>query len=169
MSPTRHLLAALLFLWAVPTWAGNRIQTSVMTNGAEVAPVTERSVSVVRGKTGSQFSLRVRNVSPKRIYIVVAVDSKNTLDGRRSYLGQDGYMLEPGGGVSIPGWRVKKKLKPFTFESARKDIYVGVYGENENPIVANPWTPASGKPKPFYRIKGETPLLVHSTYEGYGP
>ena len=70
---------------------------------------------------GKRYKLRIRNTSNRRIAVVVAVDGRNILSGRKSYLrnNEKMYVLDPRESATYKGWRTgKNHVNRFYFTSA---------------------------------------------------
>jgi len=59
----------------------------------------------VVGQPGDEYAIRIRNCSGQRLLAVLSVDGVNVVTGESAAPDQAGYVLEPGGYVSIQGWR----------------------------------------------------------------
>jgi hypothetical protein len=59
----------------------------------------------VVGEPGNEYAIRIRNCSDRRLLAVVSVDGVNAVTGESASPAQSGYVLEPGGYVTIQGWR----------------------------------------------------------------
>ena len=80
---------------------------------------------------GKRYKLRIRNTSNRRIAIVVAVDGRNILTGKKSYLrsNEKMYVLNPHESASYKGWRTKKNhVNRFFFTSAGNS-YANAWGD----------------------------------------
>lgn len=90
---------------------------------------TKRSyLEAIKGK---KYKLRVRNNSNKRIAVVIAVDGRNILSGKRSYLrnNEKMYVLNPHDTSSYNGWRTgKNHVNRFYFTSAGGS-YANAWGD----------------------------------------
>lgn len=79
----------------------------------------------------SKYSIRIRNRSDQRIGVVIAVDGRNIISGRRSNLRPDErmYVLEPGQRETYEGWRSgRNRVNRFYFTDAG-DSYAGGWGD----------------------------------------
>jgi len=80
---------------------------------------TERSyLEAIKGK---RYKIRLRNTSNRRVGVVVAVDGRNILDGKKSYLRSNErmYVLDPHESADYVGWRTaKNRVNRFYFTSA---------------------------------------------------
>lgn len=80
---------------------------------------------------GKRYQLRIRNTSNKRIAVVVAVDGRNILSGKKSYLRQNEkmYVLDPYESANYKGWRTgNNRVNRFYFTSAG-DSYSNAWGD----------------------------------------
>lgn len=81
---------------------------------------------------GKHYKLRIKNTSNKRIGVVVAVDGRNILNGKKSYLRHNErmYVLDPYETASYKGWRTaRNQVNRFYFTSAG-DSYSSVWGDH---------------------------------------
>lgn len=106
----------------------------------------------LEAKKGKQYRLRVRNRSNKRVAVVIAVDGRNILTGKKSYLSNNErmYVLAPYQTAVYKGWRTgKNKVNRFYFTTAG-DSYSAAWGDysamgviaaavyNEKPVYRQP-------------------------------
>jgi hypothetical protein len=86
----------------------------------------------LEAKKGNHYQLRVRNRSNKRIAIVIAVDGRNILTGKKSHLKSNErmYVLAPYQTAVYKGWRTgKDKVNRFYF-TASGDSYSAAWGDH---------------------------------------
>lgn len=86
----------------------------------------------LEAKKGKRYQLRIRNNSNRRIGVVLAVDGRNILTGRKSYLrsNEKMYVLNPYESTSYKGWRTSKNhVNRFYFTSAG-DSYSDAWGDH---------------------------------------
>ena len=80
---------------------------------------------------GKRYKLRIRNTSNNRIGIVVAVDGRNILTGKKSYLrnNEKMYVLDAYETANYKGWRTNKNhVNRFYFTTAG-DSYSNAWGD----------------------------------------
>ena len=80
---------------------------------------------------GARYSLRIRNNSARRVGLVIAVDGRNIISGKRSELGRRErmYILDPYASASYDGWRTgDDRVNRFYFTDAG-DSYAGAWGD----------------------------------------
>jgi hypothetical protein len=80
---------------------------------------------------GSHYSIRIRNTSNRRIGVVIAVDGRNILTGKKSWLGnhEKMYILDAYETSTYTGWRTSKnQVNRFYFTSS-DNSYVDAWGD----------------------------------------
>ncbi len=91
-------------------------------------PVRRAYVEAVKGE---RYSLRIRNNTGRRVGLVVAVDGRNIISGRKSYLenSERMYILDPHAEATCEGWRTgDNRVNRFYFTDAG-DSYAGAWGD----------------------------------------
>lgn len=85
----------------------------------------------LEAKKGANYKIRVRNRSNKRIAVVIAVDGRNIISGKKSYLrnSERMYVLGPHQSATYKGWRTgQNKVNRFYFTDAG-DSYSAAWGD----------------------------------------
>jgi hypothetical protein len=145
------VLAALL---AVPAFASHRHQDVTVEvvgqNGESFQqfPVSSNR-AYLRAENGERYRIRVRNHTGERLGLVIAVDGRNIISGKRSELARNEpmYILSPWETDDFSGWRTSlEEVHEFYFtewedsyaeafddRSARGVIAVAVYREDLPP------------------------------------
>lgn len=80
---------------------------------------------------GKRYKLRIRNNSNRRVALVIAVDGRNIISGRKSYLrnNEKMYVLNPYETSTYTGWRTSKnRVNRFYFTSAGGS-YANAWGD----------------------------------------
>ena len=131
--------------------AGPAVEVRIRSEGGGMLPVYPVAARFPNRKVyaeavkGDHYSIFVRNLLNRRIGLVVAVDGRNIISGKKSWLRNDErmYVLEPHGQGEFNGWRTSlDRINRFYFtdvpdsyaaafrdESAMGVIAVGVYPE----------------------------------------
>lgn len=90
---------------------------------------TERSYVIARND--ERYRIRVSNPSNKRIGVVIAVDGRNIISGKKSHLGSHErmYILDPYQSQEYDGWRTgKNQINRFYF-TGMNDSYAAHWGD----------------------------------------
>jgi len=80
---------------------------------------------------GRRYKIRIRNTSNRRIGVVIAVDGRNILTGKKSYLrsNEKMYVLDPYETANYKGWRTAQNhINRFYFTSAGNS-YSNAWGD----------------------------------------
>ena len=85
--------------------------------GQVLQTYSKDSRRLVAGRPGARYALRVRNLTPNRVLVVLSVDGVNVISGETADWRQVGYVLDPGRWADINGWR-KSGTEVAAFEFA---------------------------------------------------
>lgn len=116
------------------TPAGSLAQIEVVdrTNGTTLPVYWHRGERWIAGTPGHRYAIAVRNRSNGRFLAVVAVDGVNAVTGETASWNQTGYVLDPGSGFDIRGWRKsQERVAAFEF-TALDNSYAARTGRSEN-------------------------------------
>lgn len=77
------------------------------------------------------YSIRVRNRGPHRIGLVIAVDGRNIISGRKSHLNPNErmYILGPWESATYSGWRASNNRVNRFYFTAVEDSYSAAFGD----------------------------------------
>ncbi len=76
--------------------------------------------SYVMGRHGSRYQIRIHNPTGRRVEAVVSVDGLDSIDGETASFNKRGYVIPPGGNVTVEGFRVStESVAAFRFSSVR--------------------------------------------------
>jgi hypothetical protein len=149
------LLVSLVLLFGRPAEAEN-ISVEVVADQGYIFPVYPASSSpgkyraYVQAERDARYGLRIRNHTNRRVGLVVTVDGRNIISGKKSYLRNTErmYVLEPYGVAVYRGWRTgRDNIHRFYFtepgdsyaqawgdQSAMGVIAVAVFAEKQRPM-----------------------------------
>lgn len=85
----------------------NEYQVAILVNGRPIPEVQHQGRTYVEGRKNSQYSLQIRNNSPRRILAIPSVDGLNVLNGDSCGIQSPGYVVDAHGTIEIPGWKVE--------------------------------------------------------------
>ncbi len=168
---------AVLILFAVPSFAnvGEKVGVDIVADrGGYFSTVPFRDYR--KGKThiikrylearmGENYSVVLRNNMPERVGVVLAVDGRNIITGKKSSLrnGERMYILEPYGSARLDGWRTDNDtvhtfyftdikdsytIRTFGDSSAIGVIAVAVFREKDRPMLHEPYVKKEREPAP---------------------
>jgi hypothetical protein len=104
-------------------------EATVLVNGKPVREYTHENQIFVEGRKGSDFTLKFRNITSKRVLVIPSVDGLSVMDGKEAGPESRGYIVSAYGTITIPGWRLDNdKVAQFFFQD-RKRAYAEQAGE----------------------------------------
>lgn len=136
-SPLPTVLAAALLAAPLPSPASEVGRTVavdlVLDTGRSLAlfPVQTPGHAYAEALKGANYRIRVRNLTPRRVGLCIAVDGRNILTGGQSWLknNESLYILGPWEEQSYEGWRTgQDRVNRFTFTSAGES-YAAAFGD----------------------------------------
>jgi hypothetical protein len=157
----KRMLAAMLFLGCAAASVAGTVAPVIEITGPDgrvfrEIPVTARDGalrSYLEAERGARYEIRVRNNGGERLGLVIAVDGRNIINGKKSELarGEPMYVLDAWDTQRYAGWRANlEAINEFYFtdwsdsyaqafgdRSARGVIAVAVYREDAPPEPEN--------------------------------
>lgn len=99
----------------------NLCELRVLVNGRAITEYPHDDQVYVEGRPGSQYTIELHNQHPWRIEAVLSVDGLAVTDGQPAGSTSRGYLIEPLGRISVPGWLVDHgRAARFTFADPRQ-------------------------------------------------
>ena len=115
-----------------------------------VAQSSQRKVYVEAVK-GDHYSIVVRNLLSRRVGLVIAVDGRNIISGKQSWLRNDErmYILEPYGQGEFKGWRTSlDSINRFYFTNAPDSYAAAFHDESAMGVIAVAVYPEAQRQEP---------------------
>jgi len=81
------------------------VSVEVLVHGKPIREFPHNGETWVEGRKDSEYSLRVRNNTSKRVEVVMTVDGLSIMDGQPGDFNTRGYAIDAFQTVVIPGWR----------------------------------------------------------------
>ncbi len=128
-------VAGLCFFLPSPAPAATdgRLRVELLVDGATQREMTSRGTTYVEARRGRDYAIRLTNLEPVRVAVALAVDGRNTIDGRRTSA-RDGrkWILDPWQSVVISGWQTgDSRARRFTFTTT-ENSYAAWLGDSSN-------------------------------------
>ncbi|EGV50328.1 hypothetical protein Rifp1Sym_dk00110 [endosymbiont of Riftia pachyptila (vent Ph05)] len=132
--------AGFLFAFAVearPVWQDDKIDVEIVSDYGQEFPKYEidndrkTHRAYLEARKGKNYTIRVTNNSDERIGLVITVDGRNIISGKKSNLKphERMYVLGPYQQAKYEGWRTsKKRVNRFYFTSI-DDSYADAWGD----------------------------------------
>jgi hypothetical protein len=124
-SAGRHYKNGGVDLEIISDYRGNLRKFSVASDRSHV----ERNYVIA--KDNEKYRIRVSNRSDRRVGLVIAVDGRNIISGKKSYLESNErmYILEPYQTQEIEGWRTGRNRTNRFYFSSMDDSYAADFGD----------------------------------------
>ena len=122
---------------AIGAMMGNSVQVEIRGQDGRILPLYPVPASSSNKKAyaeavkGSEYTISVRNLLPRRVGLVVAVDGRNIISGKKSWLGNSDrmYILGPYERCEYRGWRSgTDRVNRFYFTDVA-DSYSAAFGD----------------------------------------
>ncbi len=138
------ILGIVMVLMAVPAFAsqGRNVDVEVVSDRGTVfqlIPHKEYSTGstyvfkqYLEARKGENYNIQIRNHLSQRIGVVIAVDGRNIITGKKSFLGSSEmmYIVEPYGQARLEGWRTSDdKVNRFYFTSSADSYSVKTFSD----------------------------------------
>ncbi|GMR08258.1 MAG: hypothetical protein BMS9Abin26_1263 [Gammaproteobacteria bacterium] len=136
----RGILVVLLALGATQASAVNRldyIDVKVIDEQGNALPsfyqqnTGNAHRSYLQATMGMNYGIRLRNLSGRRVGVVVTVDGRNIISGKKSYLGANEpmYILGPYETTTYKGWRTTQNQVNRFYFTRVDDSYADAWGD----------------------------------------
>ncbi len=102
------------------------------TEGRRLPVYWHEGRAYVAGKPGNEYQLSARNRAREDLLAVLSVDGINAISGETADPGQSGYVLSPGRGLEVQGWRKSLSQTAAFYFTALPDSYAARTGRPDN-------------------------------------
>jgi len=142
------VLLVLLMGIAGGAWAGttgNAVDVQIRSDNGRMLPLYPVAASSPNRRVyaeavkGDHYSIIARNLLNRRVGVVVAVDGRNIISGKKSWLRNDErmYILEPYGQGEFKGWRTSlDSINRFYFTDAGDSYAAAFHDESAMGVIA---------------------------------
>ena len=132
------LFFAMTLSPAVAGYYDKTIEVSVISDDKgrlEKYPISSdytKEKAYIMATKGQSYGVRVRNKTANRIGVVIAVDGRNIISGKKSYLGKNErmYILDAFEAAIYTGWRTGRKQVNRFYFSKEKHSYASSFGDH---------------------------------------
>lgn len=104
----------------------------VLVNGKPVAEYDDGGLTYIEGKEGTEFAIRMRNRTSKRVLFVPTIDGLSVMDGKEASFDSSGYIVGPYDTETIDGWRVSDGEVAKFFFAKVKESYAAKTNKGGN-------------------------------------
>ncbi len=139
------LLALVLMLSAAPafpSYGGNMDIEIISDNGGVSSRIPHKNYSTggtqiiksyLEARKGENYSILIRNNTPDRVGVVIAVDGRNIITGKKSFLNNSEmmYIVAPYNTAKLEGWRTDQNtVHRFYFTDVKDSYSVKTFGDS---------------------------------------
>jgi hypothetical protein len=98
----------------------NQYEIAAIVNGRELKEYSHKGKAFVEAKEKSEYSLRVRNNSGKRVKAIISVDGICAISGKPASESDTGYIVNPWGYIDVKGFRIDdNNIASFKFDEGK--------------------------------------------------
>jgi hypothetical protein len=108
------------------------LELEVRVHGKPVREYRHEGKTYIEGRKGSEFTLRIRNRTDRRVLVVPSVDGLSVMDGKEASFDSSGYILDAHDFIDIPGWRLNLDEIAKFFFSTPGQSYAAKTGKPRN-------------------------------------
>ena len=131
------VVSAIFIVTAAAQKPGERVtkpyqsfEVEVLVDGRTLPTYYERGRSYVEAPKDAEYEVRLRNSSPDRVAVALAVDGLNTIDARRtSAWNASKWVIEPYQTITISGWQVSSERARRFYFTDERDSYAAKLGQ----------------------------------------
>ena len=110
----------------------NNYSLEVLINGRPAQEYYKENKSFVEARGGSEYTLRFRNNSHRRIMAIFSVDGVDVLKGKVAEQADSGYIVDAFSNIEIKGYRIdENNVAVFKFADTNQSYAATVGGEKE--------------------------------------
>ena len=109
----------------------------------------------IQASPNERYRLRITNNSDQRVGLVIAVDGRNIISGKKSYLGKNErmYILNPHDSADYDGWRSSTNQTNRFYFTETTDSYAAAWGDSSAMgVIAMAVYPERPRPEIYYNI-----------------
>lgn len=130
----KTLTALFLLALATLAQAGQLVDVQIVdrSTGQVLPSWQHRGKLYVAGTPGNRYAVRLLNKSGGRVLSVISVDGINAVTGEPASPEQSGYVLSPGQGTDIAGWRKSMEEVAAFYFTSLGDSYAARSGRPQN-------------------------------------
>jgi len=105
-------------------------ELEVLVDGRPLSEYRSRGRTYVEAVRGAEYELRLRNSSPDRVAVALAVDGLNSIDARQtSAWNASKWVIEPYQTITITGWQMSSERARRFYFTTERDSYAAKLGQ----------------------------------------
>ena len=126
------LLPALVTIPALAAVQGP-YSVEVLVDGTPLGEYDARGATYVEALEGCEYSVRLRNHTPRRVAVALAIDGLNSIDAKTTTAGAASkWILGPYDSITLDGWQTSKTAARRFFFTTEERSYGSWLGKTDN-------------------------------------
>lgn len=135
-------------------------EACILVNGKPVTEVVHNGQTYIEGRKKTSYELYFRNNSNTQVLVVPSVDGMSVIDGKSAGKQSPGYVVDPWGEVSIPGWTVNgQEAAEFIFHAQ------GAYWDDEQTYAEEIGADSSNQGAIGFMVFHRKPTRIKKSYD----
>lgn len=111
----------------------HNVSMHVQVNGRACKEYTHNGMSFIEARSGTNYTVKIKNDNPYRIMTVVSVDGLDVISGKTAAESDTGYIIDAHGTLDVKGYRISDKdCASFIFTSKGKSYVQQTKGDATN-------------------------------------
>jgi hypothetical protein len=111
----------------------NDVEMTILIRDRPITEYQHDGQTLVEGRAGSEYEIAVRNHTWQRLETILSVDGLSVIDGKPAGTQSQGYLIEGGATIRIPGWMLDAKtVAKFAFASMKQSYTAQSGGDDRN-------------------------------------
>ncbi len=111
----------------------HNVSMHVQVNGRACKEYTHNGMSLIEARSGTNYTVKIKNDNPYRIMTVVSVDGLDVISGKTAAESDTGYIIDAHGTLDVKGYRISDKdCASFIFTSKGKSYVQQTKGDATN-------------------------------------
>lgn len=151
-------------------------EVDVLVNGKPIKQFRHKGTRFIEGRKGSDFEIRFKNNTWRRIEVVASVDGLSVINGKPCGTESEGYLVPARQSITIPGWRLNNdavakfvfndKSRSYTAQMGHGKQNAGVIGFMVFEEEHTTYTITTPTPNP-YPVPWPTPTPPWQPYQPF--
>jgi len=129
------LFFALLALMALPAPAAVQgpYSVEIFVDGTPLREYRDRGTTYIEALEGREYSVRLRNDTPRRVAVSLSIDGLNTIDAKTTTArGASKWILGPYESITLDGWQTSSHAARRFFFTTEERSYGSWLGKTDN-------------------------------------
>lgn len=91
------------------TLLSSKVSLEILVNGRPITQHKHNNRVYAEGRSGSEYSIKVKNDNDVSVYAIISVDGISVIDGLQASENSIGFLIEKQSAITVPGWMITEK------------------------------------------------------------